>query len=141
MVSGRSILVLNRNYINNDKRSLDNLDFSEYIFDKNFIPLISKLKLSSNNIYFILPPPYGKDLEFNSLLKNEEYKVSMESYKKKYKYIKTIASKLNVNLIDPLDTLSTDGYFYPVSNDGRLKYKDGYHMRPWFVLSFVDYIK
>ena len=54
--------------------------------------------------------------------------------------LKSIAARSGVNVIDALDFLCSDGKCMVVMPDGRPIYKDGVHMRPFYVLERAGFM-
>ena len=130
-----------------------NIKFNESkdraIIIDDLVDLISELKRKSNNVYYILPTPYGSEFDPSESIKrivsNEELKVhSVEKYREKYKhlyvYIDEIVKRTGMKIIDPLTYLCDEGICKTMDESGKPYYKDSIHLRPWYVVDKVGYL-
>ncbi len=51
-----------------------------------------------------------------------------------------VAVSNGAKVIDPLDYFVEDGAFYGKSPDGRFRYKDEHHLRPFFVMEKATFL-
>jgi len=106
--------------------------------------ILSDIAKRTENVYLLLADPRAPQFDPRRAVRNESYSpVPKDEVLASYDLHRLALSKLdipeNVTLIEPIDYLCSEVCEF-LSEDGRFRYKDNNHVRPWFAKEAMVYL-
>ena len=122
-------------------------------YDRELSKFVSQVISHGMKVVFVLDNPFGEELNAQSLIEKNGFEVTavrpfsgvsrsiaLERTEPVRSRLLNIASKYEVEVIDPFDFLCTDGFCPAFGSDGRMLYKDYDHISEYTSGNRTSYI-